>query len=304
MKNITRIVWMVLLCSNSLGAMDADERKSQHAEKIRQEVQFLALKAQIHKQFFRGDKEKTERTFHALLAVPASDCKPSTQEVDQELVHALVSGNITATRQLLDRGANANGYAPGGATMLLVALAEDHLKVKHQLVKELLEHGADPNLASTSYWTPLHVAVQQLQLGLYDAPQGTSLMDTIKLLIQKGARLKLSLLDLKDQDSVRSPLSYIEPHCAQNSELITLLMTTVHSDDRLLGTYEEEIAFEVLARNKLLISMAPLSLSLQDTASGDACTRLRNMLAIEQHDAQYSAQVQRNVKTMMAETKK
>ncbi len=327
MKNVNMLVWMgFLFCGNSLGAMDPTSprlrRDSNHAiapeeqrrmdasavesplaAKIRQEVEFLELKVLLHKQFFCGDKERTKRAFRALLALPATDCKPTDREIDKELIHALASGNEVATKQLLERGANPNCYAPAGATMLLVALTFEDPAVKYQLVAALLEHGADPNLPSSRCWTPLHAAVQQLQFELNNDPGKKGLVDTVKLLIQKGARLKLSLLDLRDQDSLRSPLSYIEPYCAYNSDLISLLMTTVHSDDRLLGSYEEEIAFEVLARNKLLLCMAPLSMSLQDTASSDACTRFRKMLDVELHDSQYGAQVLRNARLMLAQAK-
>ena len=100
-------------------------------------------------------------------------------------------GAMTATRALVEGGANLNILSPGDqASPLLTAVINGHF----DLAAYLIEKGADPNLASDAGVSPLYavINVQWAPIAAYPQPraylqQSHGYLDMLKLLLDKGA---------------------------------------------------------------------------------------------------------------------
>ena len=100
-------------------------------------------------------------------------------------------GHVTTVKSLLAGGANINLVSPGdGTSPLLIALINGHF----DLAMYLLEHGADPTLASSAAATPLYAVlnVQWAPKAAYPQPraylqQQHSYLDVMKALLERGA---------------------------------------------------------------------------------------------------------------------
>nr|WP_246691096.1 ankyrin repeat domain-containing protein [Mesorhizobium sp. CU2] len=75
---------------------------------------------------------------------------------------------------LLDAGSDPNYQDPGGFPSIIAALSTERPD-RLELIRILLDHGADPNMRGVNDWTPLHYAVCQR-----DA-------EAIRLLLASGA---------------------------------------------------------------------------------------------------------------------
>jgi ankyrin repeat protein len=100
-------------------------------------------------------------------------------------------GSMTAARALVEGGVDVNLPSPGDkASPLLTALINGHF----DLAAYLVEHGADPNLASDAGVAPLYavINVQWAPIAAYPQPraylqQSRGYLDMLKLLLDKGA---------------------------------------------------------------------------------------------------------------------
>src|SRR4029453_12101587 len=107
-------------------------------------------------------------------------------------IHLAARQGFAATvRTLLDAGADLNQLTAGDkSSPLLIATINGHFDV----AKYLLDHGADPNLASENGATPLYGAlnVEWAPKSLYPQPrahlnQQTTYLDLVTALLDKGA---------------------------------------------------------------------------------------------------------------------
>ena len=107
------------------------------------------------------------------------------------LHHAVRQGNLAAVRALLDGGADINETSAGdGTTPLLLSTINGQFDVSLLL----LEHGANPNIASSAGATPLYTAIntQWAPRSRFPQPQAlqnqrTTYLDVMEALLKAGA---------------------------------------------------------------------------------------------------------------------
>lgn len=138
-------------------------------------VEFLIKEERIHR--LRGDPDK--RAFN--IALKIGDLKSVeifikygliiNDYYDIPLIKASEVGNIDIVKFLVEHGAEVNIKDPWDTTPIYAACRERNLEV----VKYLIEEGANINKKINSGWTPLHTAVYNGDFQI------------VKLLLEKGA---------------------------------------------------------------------------------------------------------------------
>ncbi|HPQ94233.1 MAG: ankyrin repeat domain-containing protein [Thiothrix sp.] len=78
------------------------------------------------------------------------------RELNEQLWLACLSGNLGMLRQLVDQGANPKIATRNGETALHAAAARGHV----QIVQYLIQLGVSVNARTTNGWTPLHHAAR------------------------------------------------------------------------------------------------------------------------------------------------
>jgi ankyrin repeat protein len=98
-------------------------------------------------------QERNPEVASLLIDVMRSDDK---QALNDALIYAALAGNLATTRRLLEAGADPNSRAGlHGGTPLLTAVRRSDLA----LVRLLVMHGADPDLADAAGQSPLGLAL-------------------------------------------------------------------------------------------------------------------------------------------------
>ena len=92
----------------------------------------------------------------AIATVFLVGCGPSRAE--REMFGAVLKGNIATVKQYLDNGVNVNAKSEPGLTSLHCAVNEDFKGSHRELVKLLIDKGADVNARDDILDTPLHGA--------------------------------------------------------------------------------------------------------------------------------------------------
>lgn len=103
--------------------------------------------------WFNGDTKKAKNILHSLLAIPSSDWQATQEAADLQLIEALKEESVSKAAAALDQGANPNCYTERGGTPLSVAIKNV------TLVKLLLERRANPSMPYATSWTPLACAM-------------------------------------------------------------------------------------------------------------------------------------------------
>lgn len=111
-----------------------------------------------------------------LLKFKSTNINAKNEDIQTPLYAALEKGNLDVVRILLENGANVNLAIYYGITPLYFAVDTNNLEA----VRLLLEKGAYANLARDSYYTPLYVA----------AKNGNT--EIVRLLLEKGAQASLT----------------------------------------------------------------------------------------------------------------
>jgi len=117
---------------------------------------------------------------------------------------AVLKGNIAAVKQYLDNGVNVNAKSEPGLTSLHCAVNEDFKGSHRELVKLLIDKGADVNARDD----------------ILDTPYGASNKETAETLIKAGADV-----DVKNE-SGETPLHVVERQFDEKkaSEICELLI--------------------------------------------------------------------------------
>lgn len=123
-------------------------------------------------------------------------CNKRVTNYDQSLFTAAKQGNIVAVKELINKGADINFVCETsckGWTPLMIAAAENHIDV----VKFLLEKGANPNVQNQYGRTALHFAVNY------------SFEPIVNLLLENGADPKIKTFQNLESNK-KEPSSPIE----------------------------------------------------------------------------------------------
>lgn len=124
-------------------------------------------------------------------------------DLNEELLTAARNGDLTAVKQMIEKGAAVETKTAYGQTPLYVAAMNGH----EDVVRFLLEKGANPNVVDTFYKAPLLAFVISRQH-----------IGTVKLLLEKGAtapdQLLGEMLATGTPDLVRTILDNSKPNQA------------------------------------------------------------------------------------------
>ena len=124
------------------------------------------------------------------------------------LLFAVRAGAREAVAELLKAGANANDTLSDGQSTLVVAAANAHW----QVADDLLDHGADPNLAGAG-WNALHQAVRERRPNIgfgTPGPIPTGTVDSLKVIekmLAKGAKVNARMTRNGMKDGQRNRLN-------------------------------------------------------------------------------------------------
>lgn len=124
-------------------------------------------------------KERAVRLCLALFILLSGVAR--AEDPGDELRHAATTGDVAKVKELLDKGVDANAANPYGGTALVYACDKGY----PEIVKLLLEHGADPNFRNNFYGYPA--------IG-WAAQKGN--VEIAKLLLDKGAEADFSILQM------------------------------------------------------------------------------------------------------------
>ena len=145
------------------------------------------------------------------------------------LMFAVQAGHISATRTLLERGANVNDTAPDGTSALVLAIANAH----YELAGLLLDHGADPNLNGQG-WNALVQLVRTKNPSIGQQPPliptgRMSPMELAKKILARGVKIDDPITQLiRDRFRTRMDMvgatAYIMAAKAADAEMMRLLV--------------------------------------------------------------------------------
>ncbi|HEY3739232.1 MAG TPA: ankyrin repeat domain-containing protein [Bryobacteraceae bacterium] len=162
------------------------------------------------------------------------------------LLYAAREGHMATVEALLAGGANVNQTGQGDKiTPIVMAIVNGHLDV----AKYLLDHGADPNLASNTNITPLYavIDVQWAPKTWYPQPsvdqEKTRYLDLMEALIEKGANVNTAVGAKPWFRSFTNDYTWVDPagatpfwRAAQSSDIEAMKLLVKHGADPKIAT--------------------------------------------------------------------
>lgn len=130
----------------------------------------------------------------------ASD-KAQNEQAEVELFKAILESNIPQIKKLIDQGLDVNQFVPGNYRQggLSNPLFDAVINSKYKVVDFLLENGANLEARNENGMTALGIAAWSNDL------------DMVKYLIEKGAKINVSRLDINPANSSDAINSSEEP---------------------------------------------------------------------------------------------
>lgn len=161
------------------------------------------------------------------------------------LLYAAREGHVEAAIALIEARANINQVSADKFSPLVIAIINGHL----DLAKSLLDHGADPNLATLSGLTALYatVDVQWAPHASYPQPsteqEKISYLDLMKALMEHGANVNARLVEKPWFRSLFSDPTWVDPagatpfwRAAQSSDIAAMHLLIAHGADPKIAT--------------------------------------------------------------------
>lgn len=162
------------------------------------------------------------------------------------LLYAAREGHMPSVQALVEGGANINQTGQGDKiTPIVMAIVNGHLDV----AKYLLDHGADPNLASNTNITPLYavIDVQWAPKTWYPQPsvdqEKTRYLDLMEALIEKGAKVDTAVGAKPWFRSFTNDYTWVDPagatpfwRAAQSSDIEAMRLLVKHGADPKIAT--------------------------------------------------------------------
>ena len=139
------------------------------------------------------------------------------QRLDEELIHAIQSGDLPSVQRLVNKGANVEAKDASGATPLFAAIEWGDPSI----VKFLLDHGARVDAKDENGTTPLMEAARYDNAAIFEA--------LLRKTANCGAVNDALFFAIEDQPALKEPPGYVPevPHAIE-----ALLQKCAHVDAR------------------------------------------------------------------------
>lgn len=165
------------------------------------------------------------------------------------LLYAAREGHGNAAHALVETGVNINQVNGDKFSPLVLTTMNGHL----ELAKYLLDHGADPNLASDSGITALYSAVDVQWAPKTWFPQPSTeqekvtYIDLMKDLLEKGAHVNAAVGEKPWFRSFTNDYTWVDPagatpfwRAAQSSDIVAMRLLIAHGADPKIATKSAE----------------------------------------------------------------
>ncbi len=156
---------------------------------------------------------------------------------------------MDAARALVEAGADVNKISGDKFSPLVMAIANGHL----ELAKYLLDHGADPNVASVSGLTALYATIDVQWAPHVWFPQPSTeqekvgYLDLMKALLERGANVNAQLGEKLWFRSFTNDYTWVDPagatafwRAAQSSDTAAMRLLVEHGADPKIPTKSGE----------------------------------------------------------------
>ncbi|MHC4200523.1 MAG: ankyrin repeat domain-containing protein [Planctomycetota bacterium] len=115
------------------------------------------------------------------------DDRPSDEQLNEALMASILGEHFDCVKALVESGASVDPFSPDAMPPLVAAISRHN---DEDLMRFLIEKGADPNLPAFDGMTPLHLAVDiDDETYRYPSPHDAKCVRLSKLLVEAGANI-------------------------------------------------------------------------------------------------------------------
>ena len=183
-----------------------------------------------------------------LAAYPNVPRKPNQKdgELGEKLLAAISSNDVTEVRRCLEKGASANYKGFRGRTPLGAAIGESRKRLNPEIVKALLEGGADPKAKwGTCGTTPFFSFVQSCVFGKPERAELSNQVAVVKLMLKHGA-------DPNEEQGLfrKSPLGYAVMRQGDIGLIKALVEGGAVVTDKIIESAKDEAVKQYLIKHR------------------------------------------------------